>query len=81
MNDTSHSGFHQHYVKENIVRYNILAAPKRVALATTREEDQRSFVIAHNLIIVNSGAVLSGKWRNGNFALDYWDTSGHALDF
>lgn len=81
---TKTGGFHQHYGRDNIVRNNILAFAREHQLQRTRKEDHPSFTFERNIVIWESGKLLSGNWRDPGFAMNrnlYWHTGGQPFDF
>ena len=81
---TTHGGFHQHYGKENTVRNNIFAYARDAQLQRTRVEGHRSFTFERNIVLWDSGVLLSGNWNEIKAAFDrntYWRVSGGAIRF
>ena len=81
---TTHGGFHQHYGKDNIVRNNIFAFGRDAQIQRTRVEDHTSFTFENNIVLWNSGVLLTGNWDKLNVAFDhntYWDTRGGDIRF
>jgi len=81
---TKTGGFHQHYGKENILRNNILAFSKLYQIQATRVEDHLSFTLERNIVLWDSGKLISGPWdriqhvsRNNC----YWDLRGEPVVF
>ena len=73
------SGFHQHYGKENVIRNNVFAFNKDSQFMRTRDEAHLSFYFTNNLVLLDSGQVTGGSWKNDQFVSDgnlYWDTRG-----
>jgi len=73
------AGFHQHYGRDNVVRFNLLAFNRDHQLMRTRVEAHQSFWLTNNVIIWDSGDLLGSNWSgdtnqyflNGNL---YFDT-------
>jgi hypothetical protein len=71
------AGFHQHYGKENILRYNVLALNREHELMRTRDEEHISFFFTNNVVYFSTGDLLGSSWRNNRFVMDrnvYFDT-------
>ncbi|MBN9690945.1 MAG: right-handed parallel beta-helix repeat-containing protein [Verrucomicrobia bacterium] len=73
------AGFHQHYGRDNVVRFNLLAFNQEHELMRTREEPHRSFWFTNNVVIWDSGDLLGSNWGGTpeQFLLDhnlYFDT-------
>jgi hypothetical protein len=72
------AGFHQHYGRDNVVRFNLLAFNREHELMRTRVEEHRSFWFTNNVVVWNSGDVLGSSWSgstnqfllNGNLYFD-----------
>jgi len=82
--NTKTGGFHQHYGKENIVRNNILAFSKLHQVQATRVEEHLSFTFERNLVYWDSGALLSGRWKEVNINMDnncFWQADGESITF
>ncbi|MFH1719826.1 MAG: right-handed parallel beta-helix repeat-containing protein [Planctomycetota bacterium] len=80
--NTKTGGFHQHYGKENIIRNNIFAFSKLHQLQATRVEKHLSFTFENNIVYWNTGAMLSGRWKEVKIRMDkncYWDTTGEDI--
>ena len=56
------AGFHQHYGRDNVVRFNLLAFNREHELMRTREEPHRSFWFTNNVVILDSGELLGSNW-------------------
>ena len=70
------SGFHQHYGSKNIIKNNIFAYNFIAQLRTSRVEEHLSFSFTNNIILYNSGELLSSNWDKANIFSDYncyWD--------
>ena len=73
-----HSGFHQHYGKENIVRNNIFAFGTVAQIQRTKHENHISFIFERNIVLWESGDLLAGNW-DGDVVQDrnlYWNVNG-----
>lgn len=57
------AGFHQHYGRDNVVRFNLLAFNREHELMRTREEPHRSFWFTNNVVIWDSGDLLGSNWE------------------
>ncbi len=73
------AGFHQHYGRDNVVRFNLFAFNREHQLMRTREEPHRSFWFTNNIVVWDSGELLGSNWRGTTdlFLLDrnlYFDT-------
>jgi hypothetical protein len=82
--NTKTGGFHQHYGRENIIRNNILAFAREHQIQRSRKEDHLSFIFANNIVLWDSGALLSGQWQDPNVVMKqnlYWRTDGQPFDF
>lgn len=72
------AGFHQHYGRDNVVRFNLLAFNREHELMRTRVEEHRSFWFTNNVVVWDSGDVLGSSWSgttnqfllNGNLYFD-----------
>jgi len=70
------SGFHQHYGRENVVRYNVFAFNLENQLMRTRDEDHLSFYFTNNIVYFDSGRLLGSSWKNDRYVIDgnlYYD--------
>ena len=70
------SGFHQHYGRENVVRYNVFAFNRENQLMRTRDEDHLSFYFTNNIVYFDSGRLLGSSWKNDRYVIDgnlYYD--------
>lgn len=77
--DCKSNGFHQHYGRDNVVRGNVFAFAREAQIARTRAEPHRSFTFERNVVVWDSGELVSGNWEGDGFAFDsnlYWDTRG-----
>lgn len=75
---TTHSGFHQHYGRNNVVRNNILALGRHAQLQRSRLEEHLSFTVEGNIIYGKGEQFLLGRW-DGPVKLDrnlYWRPDG-----
>ena len=82
--NTKTGGFHQHYGKENVIRNNIFAFAREHQLQRTRLENHLSFTFERNIVLWDTGKVLSGQWKDTNFIMLrnlYWPVAGQAFDF
>jgi len=82
--NTKTGSFHQHYGKENIIRNNILAFSKLHQIQATRVEEHLSFRFERNLVYWDSGALLSGRWKEVNINMDnncFWQVDGEPITF
>jgi len=68
---TKSGGFHQHYGKENTVRNNVFALAREEQIVRSREEPHISFTFEHNIVYHKEGQLLSKKWQDDKFKLDY----------
>jgi len=71
------AGFHQHYGRENILRYNVIALNREHELMRTRDEEHVSFIFTNNVVYLSTGDLLGSSWKNNRFVMDrnvYWDT-------
>jgi hypothetical protein len=73
---TTHGGFHQHYGATNLVQNNVFAFGRDAQLQRTREEAHVSFIFRKNIVMFDSGVLLTGSWANDQYVMDhniYWD--------
>jgi hypothetical protein len=81
---TTHGGFHQHYGQDNIVRNNIFAFGRDFQIQRTRIEDHTSFTFENNIVLWNTGGLLTGDWKKLNVHFDhntYWREGGGDITF
>jgi hypothetical protein len=81
---TKHSGYHQHYGKENYIRNNIFAYGKEAQITRSRQEEHTSFIFERNILLFDSPNLLASNWSNDKFTMDYnlyWRTGGQPFDF
>ncbi len=79
-----HSGFHQHYGKENIIRNNIFAYGRTYQMMRTREEEHLSFTFERNIVYFEIPKVFGSNWNNEKFAIDhncYWRVGGESIEW
>ena len=84
VHDTTSGGFHQHFGRENEITNNIFAYGRDHQIQRTRAEDHLSFSFTRNVVVFDSGQLLAGTWRNGNFEMDrnlYWDERDGGVEF
>ncbi len=62
--NTTSSGYHQHYGRENVIRNNVLAYGRIGQIQRTRPEDHLSFTIEGNIIALKQGDVLVDGWSS-----------------
>ncbi len=70
------AGFHQHYGESNIFCNNLFAFNQEAQLARTRVEKHLSLSFSNNIVIFNTGKLLTGNWGD-DLAMDhnlYFDT-------
>lgn len=70
------SAFHQHYGKENIIRNNLFVNNMKAQLQATRIEDHLSFTFTNNIVVFNTGDLITSNWGKINLQTDrncYWD--------
>ncbi|MCU0913378.1 MAG: right-handed parallel beta-helix repeat-containing protein [Planctomycetes bacterium] len=82
--NTKTGSFHQHYGKENVIRNNILAFSQLHQIQATRVEKHRSFAFEKNIVYWDTGAVLSGRWKEIDIQMDrncYWNAAGAPVKF
>lgn len=60
--NTTSSGYHQHYGRENLIRNNVLAYGFIGQIQRTRPEEHLSFTIEGNIIALKQGDVLVDGW-------------------
>ena len=80
--NTKCGGFHQHYGRDNIIRNNIFAWAWLQQLQDSRIEEHRSFTFEHNIVLMERGALIAGRW--GNVDMDYncyYDITGNPITF
>lgn len=80
--NTTTSGFHQHYGRENKVVNNIFAFARKEQVFRSRDETHISFFFENNIVYFDQGELLSGAWSKGNFVINrncYWDASGREI--
>ncbi len=63
--NTSSSGYHQHYGKDNLIRNNIFAYGAIGQVQRTRPEDHVSFTFEGNIVALRQGDVLIDAWNDG----------------
>lgn len=74
---TKHSGYHQHYGKENYIRNNIFAFGREAQIQRSREEEHTSFIFERNIVLFDGPKFLDGTWKTDKFVMDYnlyWHT-------
>lgn len=79
-----HSGFHQHYGKENIVRNNIFAYGRTYQMMRSREEEHLSFTFERNIVYFDIPQVFGSTWKNDHFKLDhncYWRVGNEPIEW
>ncbi len=82
--NTKSGGYHQHYGKENVLRNNVFAFSKEAEIIRSREEEHLSFTFERNIVLVDNGEPLGGRWTNDNYKMDhnvYWDINGNEMEF
>lgn len=82
--NTTSSGFHQHYGKENTVRNNIFAFGRDGQLQRTRMEPHISFTFENNIVLSNDQPFFSANWSDDKYILRnnlYWDYQNTVPDF
>jgi Right handed beta helix region len=82
--NTRTGGFHQHYGRDNQVRYNVFANSKLDQIQRTRMEPHLSFTFEQNIVYWNQGNLLGSNWKDDKFKLDrnlYWRTDGKPISF
>jgi len=62
--DTSHTIFHQHYGRENIVRNNIFAFGKQGQIAYSKTEEHLGFTLQNNIILTNQQPFFVGGYNH-----------------
>lgn len=76
--DCKSAGFHQHYGRDNVLRYNVFLGNREHSLMRTRSEPHRSFVFTNNVVVFQEGSLLGSDWSGTpeNFVMDgnlYWN--------
>lgn len=60
-------GFHQHYGDENVVSNNIFAWGELNQITLTTLKADKTFTLEHNIILMDSGKLISGDNINSNY--------------
>lgn len=63
--NTSSSGYHQHYGKDNLIRNNVFAYGAIGQVQRTRPEEHISFTFEGNIVALKQGDVLIDAWNDG----------------
>jgi Right handed beta helix region len=59
------AGFHQHYGRDNVIRWNVLVDNVEHQMMRTRNEDHRSFWFTNNVVMFHAGDLLGSDWNGG----------------
>ncbi len=82
--NTKSGGYHFHFGRDNILRNNIFAFSKEAQIIRSREERHNSFTFERNIVLVDNGEPLGGRWSNNLFHIDYnlyWNTSDEEMEW